>query len=89
MAPKIKEEWICRGILSACECFGCENKVSYKLRGDKVYVLCRNPCNFRPITGEALPTSKGLQDIERTSGLMETKLRRRRETGFSGGKNFI
>jgi hypothetical protein len=52
-------------------------------------VLCRNPCNFRPITGEALPTSKGLQDIERTSGLMETKLRRRRETGFSGGKNFI
>lgn len=83
MAPRAKEEWVCRGILSACECFSCENKVRYRLRGDRVYVLCLNPCNFKPITGEARPPIRELPDIEKATSLIEARARRRREADFS------
>lgn len=83
MSPRVKENWVCRGILSACECFSCENKVRYRLRGDRVYVLCKNPCSFKPITGEARPPLRELPDIEKAPGPLETRARRRRGTGFS------
>ncbi len=87
MAPRIKEEWIPRGILSACECFSCEYKLTHRLRGDKVYVLCKNPCNFKPMAGEVKPAVRGIPDIEKSSGLEAQA--RRREHRLSGMRDYI
>jgi hypothetical protein len=65
MAPKRDEEWVSRGILSACECFGCSNKVAHRLRETKVSILCRDPCRYKPIkTERERPIPPKIDDIE-------------------------
>jgi hypothetical protein len=64
MAPKRDETWVSRGILSACECFSCANKVSHRFKEANVAVLCRDPCHYRSQKGETRPPLEKLTDIE-------------------------
>lgn len=64
MAPKRDETWVSRGILSACECFSCANKVAHRFKETKVSVLCRDPCRYKSMKGETRPPMEKLADIE-------------------------
>jgi len=59
-----EEKWVVRGLLSACECFSCENKLDHRLRGLKVYILCREPCHYRPMRGEVAPRIEDIESVE-------------------------
>ena len=56
-----EEKWVVRGFLSACECFSCANKLDHRLKGERVYILCRDPCHYVPLKGEVAPR---IEDIE-------------------------
>lgn len=62
--PKLNAKWVSRGIISACECFSCSNKVDHRLRGVRVSILCREPCRYRPLKGETRPALDKIADIE-------------------------
>lgn len=62
--PKPDAEWVSRGIISACECFSCANKVAHRLRGVRVSILCMDPCRYRPLKGETRPSLEKMPDIE-------------------------
>jgi len=55
-------EWVNRGFISASECFSCANKINHKRRAHSISVLCRDPCNYKPLRGERHPK---LEDIEK------------------------
>ena len=59
---KLEAEWVCRGLISASECFSCANKIDHRYSGSRVSILCRDPCNYKPLEGERRPA---LDDIER------------------------
>lgn len=61
---KLDAEWVSRGVISACECFSCTNKVAHRLRGVRVSVLCRDPCRYEPMKGEVRPALEKMTDIE-------------------------
>lgn len=52
-SSKLKAKWVNRGLISACECFSCMNKINHKLSENRVRILCRNPCKFEPLKAEA------------------------------------
>jgi len=64
MSPKRTDEWVSRGILSACECFSCANKLEHKFRETKVSIHCLEPCKYRPMRGAERTVVEKLQDIE-------------------------
>ena len=64
MAPKRNETWVSRGILSACECFSCRNKITHRFRGSNVRILCKNPCKYRPLKGVTESAVSKLPDVE-------------------------
>ncbi|MFQ6076804.1 MAG: hypothetical protein ACE5Z5_11825 [Candidatus Bathyarchaeia archaeon] len=45
-------KWVPRGLISASECFSCANKVDHRHSGSGVSILCRDPCNYKPLRGE-------------------------------------
>jgi len=55
---------VSRGILSACECFSCENKIAYRFKETSVSILCKDPCRYRPLKNEKRPSMEKLTDIE-------------------------
>ena len=62
--PEIDAKWISRGIISACECFSCSNKIDHRLRGNRVSVLCSEHCRYSPLKGETRPELGKMADIE-------------------------
>ena len=42
-------KWIVRGWVTASECFGCRNKLSHRAEEGKVFILCRDNCNYHPL----------------------------------------
>lgn len=58
------ERWVVRGFLSACECFSCVNKMGHRLKGERVFILCRNPCNYLPLRGEVAPRIEDIEGIK-------------------------
>ena len=64
MSPKRTENWVSRGILSACDCFSCSNKIAHRFKDTKISILCREPCNYRPLKGAERPVVDKLTDIE-------------------------
>jgi len=61
-SARSKSQWVRRGILSASECFNCQNKARHRLIEDRVAILCIDLCNYKPI--EARQTLRKLDDIE-------------------------
>jgi len=61
---KLDAKWVSRGIISACECFSCGNKVAHSLKGVRVSILCRDPCRYKQLEGEARPALDKMADIE-------------------------
>ncbi|MBS7619713.1 hypothetical protein KEJ21_03605 [Candidatus Bathyarchaeota archaeon] len=64
MSPKKVDAWISRGILSACECFSCANKLAHRFKETKIYIHCKDPCNYKPIRGVEKSALDKLEDIE-------------------------
>jgi hypothetical protein len=46
------DEWVVKGMVTASDCFRCRNKLDSKTDGYTVYILCRDQCNYEPITEE-------------------------------------
>jgi len=44
--------WIVRGLISACDCLSYENRLDHRLRGERVYILCRRPCGAGGVRGD-------------------------------------
>ena len=42
-------KWIVRGWVTASECFGCRNKLGHRVEEGKVFILCRDNCNYHPL----------------------------------------
>lgn len=63
-SSKPKAKWVTRGVIAACECFSCSNKVGYKLKGSRVSILCENPCTYKLLEGEVRPAIDKIADIE-------------------------
>ena len=42
-------KWIARGWVTASECFGCRNKLGHRVEEGKVFILCRDNCNYHPL----------------------------------------
>ena len=63
-SSKIKEKWETRGLISACECFSCMNKLDHRLMGNRVRILCRNQCEFKPLKGASGTRVVKIPDIE-------------------------
>jgi hypothetical protein len=57
--------WVTRGVISACECFSCVNKVEHRLNDARVSILCRDPCNYKPKSGGDRPVVTEIDNIER------------------------
>jgi hypothetical protein len=41
------EKWIGKGLLTAFECFECENHIDEKIDGQSVRILCKDFCNYK------------------------------------------
>jgi hypothetical protein len=41
-----KGQWITKGVISASDCFSCANRIDHEVKGRRISILCRNPCNF-------------------------------------------
>ena len=63
-SSKSDAEWVTKGLISACECFSCRNKINHKLKDNRVSILCRDICNFKPLRGTTDSTVSKLHDIE-------------------------
>ena len=50
-SSKLKAKWATKGLISACECFSCMNKINHELVGERVRILCGDPCKFKPLKG--------------------------------------
>ena len=66
-SSKRDAKWVTRGIISACECFSCANKVSHRLKGNRVSILCRDPCRYTALQGETRPSLYKMEDTDRGS----------------------
>lgn len=64
MSPKKENIWVSRGIISACECFSCENKLDHRFRDGRVLILCKDPCNYKPLSGVEKSEAYKIEDIE-------------------------
>lgn len=64
MSPKKVNTWVSRGILSACECFSCANKLAHRFKETKIRILCKDPCHYKPIKGVERSVIDKLEDIE-------------------------
>ena len=61
----MEPSWVIKGMLSACDCFSCVNKVEHMLKNNRVHILCREPCNYKPRSRMDRPITAKLYDIER------------------------
>jgi hypothetical protein len=52
-------KWIARGWVTASECFGCSNKLGHRAEEGKVFILCRDNCNYHPLDKDKV---KGTED---------------------------
>jgi hypothetical protein len=52
-------KWIARGWVTASECFGCRNKLGHRVDEGKVFILCRDNCNYHPLDKDKV---KGAED---------------------------
>jgi len=52
-------KWIARGWVTASECFGCRNKLGHRVDEGKVFILCRDNCNYHPLDKDK---AKGAED---------------------------
>ena len=57
--------WESRGLISASECFSCANKVNHRYGDHRVSILCKDPCNYRPLKGERRLNIDDIEDLER------------------------
>ena len=64
-SSKRKAKWVSRGIISACECFSCANKVSHRFKESRVSILCKDPCRYKLMEGEVRPALDKIADLER------------------------
>ena len=63
-SSKLKAKWVSRGIISACECFSCANKVSHRFKESRVSILCKDPCKYKQLKGEVRPALEKIADLE-------------------------
>jgi len=63
-SSKRKAKWVSRGIISACECFSCANKVSHRFKESRVSILCNDPCRYKQLEGERRTVLKKIADLE-------------------------
>jgi len=64
-SSKRKAKWVSRGIISACECFSCANKVDHRFKESRVSILCNDPCRYKLLKGEVRPALIEIADLER------------------------
>jgi len=63
-SSKHKAKWVSRGIISACECFSCANKVSHRFKESRVSILCKDPCRYVQLSGEKRTVLDKIADLE-------------------------
>jgi hypothetical protein len=49
MSSSKEGKWIARGWVTASECFSCRNKLDHRVGGGRVFILCRDNCNYHPL----------------------------------------
>ena len=59
MSSSKEGKWIVRGCVTASECFSCRNKLGHRVEEGKVFILCRDNCNYHPLDKDKV---KGAED---------------------------